>query len=63
MSEPSLDNISDYNTLEGEKRKVVTAVVLSGLIIGIIYVVVYNIYDTPKGSLNVEKTLKHIPMK
>lgn len=63
MGEPRLEDISDYETLRDEKKRVVIAVVLAGLIMGVIYTVVSNVYDGPKDSIQVEKTLKHIPMK
>jgi hypothetical protein len=44
MNEPTLQNISDYNGLKGEKKRVVRAVILAGLIIGSIYVIVANSY-------------------
>jgi hypothetical protein len=37
MNEPRLRDMSDYNTLAGEKRRVVWAVIIAGLIIGTIY--------------------------
>lgn len=63
MSEPSLENISDYSTLEGNKKKVVIAVILSGLIIGIIYTIAYNVYDNSEDALVVEEKVKNIPFR
>jgi len=63
MSEPTLESIGDYNTLEGEKKRVVWSVIIAGLIIGTIYVVVSNIYSTPDDSIKVEQTIKKIPLK
>lgn len=37
MSESRLREMSDYNTLSGEKRRVAFAVVLAGLIMGTVY--------------------------
>jgi len=37
MSESRMRNMSDYNTLSGEKRRVAFAVVLAGLIMGTVY--------------------------
>ncbi len=39
MSEPRLEDMGDYNTLAGEKRRIVWAVIIAGLIIGTIYYV------------------------
>jgi hypothetical protein len=37
MNEPRLENIDDYHTLSGEKKRIVWAVVFATLIIGVIY--------------------------
>ena len=63
MSEPTLESIGDYNTLKGEKKRVVWSVIIAGLIIGAIYVVVANIYSAPDDSIKVEQTIKKIPLK
>ena len=63
MSEPRLEDIGDYNSLKGEKKKVVWAVIIVGLLLGVIYVVAYSIYDDKEETLPVEKSLKNIPMK
>ena len=44
MSEPRLQDISDYNKLSGEKRRIVWAVVIAGLIIGSIYLAAKSYY-------------------
>jgi len=61
--EPTLENISDYNTLKGEKKRVVYAVVISGLIIGGIYGVFNSIYATPKDSIQVNEKIKAMPLQ
>lgn len=63
MSEPSLQDISDYNNLEGEKRKTVFAVILACLVMGAIYTVAYNIYDKPSDQIEVKQTIKNIPVR
>ena len=63
MSEPTLNDMSDYNTLSGQKRKVVWAVVLAGLIIGTIYVVSYNYFGNVDDSIEVEQSIKSVPVK
>lgn len=42
MNEPTLHSIGDYDGLKGEKKRVVRAVILTGLIIGLLYVIVTN---------------------
>ncbi|DAB30934.1 MAG TPA: hypothetical protein CFH84_01345 [Sulfurimonas sp. UBA12504] len=63
MSEPRLEDIEDYNTLKGEKKKIVLAVILAGLIMGVIYVVAFKVFDNKEEALPVEKSLNKIPMK
>jgi len=61
--EPTLENISDYNTLKGEKKRVVYAVIIAGIVLGSIYAVVSNIYATPKGTIHVDDKVKMIPIQ
>ena len=61
--EPSLENISDYNTLSGEKKRVVWAVVVAGLVLGGIYSVASMIYDNPQGSIQTTETIHKIPIR
>lgn len=63
MGEPTLENIEDYDTLKGEKRKIVWAVIIAGLIIGAIYVVAGKVYATPEDSIKTEDSIKNIPVK
>ena len=63
MSEPRLEDISDYNTLKGEKKKVVWAVILAGLLMGVIYTIAYNVYDNEGDNIKVEERIKKIPLK
>ena len=37
MSEPRLQDIGDYNTLSGEKRRIFWAVIIAGLIMAAVY--------------------------
>ena len=57
MSEPRLEDISDYNTLKGEKKKVVLAVIVTGILIGAMYVIAYSIFDNKDDNIKVEKTI------
>ncbi|MDD2448570.1 MAG: hypothetical protein PHS42_11370 [Sulfurimonas sp.] len=62
MSEPRLEDIEDYNGLKGQKKKVVWAVVITGLVISIIYGIVVNLTDSEEPS-SVDKTYKTVPMR
>ncbi|WP_373072717.1 hypothetical protein [Sulfurimonas sp.] len=63
MSEPRLENIGDYDKLKGEKKKVVWAVILACLTIGVIYSISYNYYDNTDENLAQEKSYQAVPMK
>jgi len=62
MSEPSLETIEDYNELKGEKKRVVWAVIISGLIVGGIYVGAKSIYSSVDDEIKTEKVGK-FPVK
>ncbi len=62
MSEPTLESIEDYNSLKGDKKKVVWAVVIAGLVMGVIYVIVSGIYGQEE-SISVDKAYKTVPMR
>ncbi len=63
MSEPTLEAIEDYNTLSGEKRKTVWAVIIAGLIIGGIYVVAQSYYGDASDKLITGETIGKVPLK
>jgi len=63
MSEPRLEDISDYDTLKGEKKKVVLAVILAGLIMGILYTFVAAAYDNKDDAIEVKESSQKIPMR
>ncbi|MFA6190908.1 MAG: hypothetical protein WC665_01015 [Sulfurimonas sp.] len=63
MSEPRLEEISDYNTLKGGKRKVVLAVILVGLLMGVIYVFVADKFDNKSDTIKIEDPIKAVPMR
>ena len=63
MSEPRLEDMDDYDTLKGEKKKVVWAVVLVGLVIGFLYTFAYSKYDNAEDTIKVEQTVKNVPMR
>lgn len=63
MSEPRLEDIEDYNTLKGQKRRVVLAIVLASLIIGTIYVVASSVYGSADDSIKTQNNIKNIPIK
>lgn len=63
MSEPRLEDIGDYDTLKGTKKKVVWSVIMAGLTIGVIYAISYSYYDNADENLAQEKVYQAVPMK
>lgn len=63
MYEPTLESIEDYNTLSGEKRKVVWAVIIAGLIIGAIYAGAKSYYGTVDDEIVIIDKMEQIPFK
>ena len=62
MSEPTLEAIEDYDTLKGEKKRVVLAVVFASLVIGVIYVVAATFFTSDE-IISQDKTFQTVPMK
>ncbi len=62
MSEPTLNTIGDYNTLKGEKKRVVWAVVIAGLIIGAAYVIASKSYADVDDAIKTEQNIKVSPI-
>lgn len=55
MREPTLDQIEDYNTLKGEKKRIVWAVIAAGLIIGVIFATAKWVYGNVDDEIKTEK--------
>ncbi|MCK9490916.1 MAG: hypothetical protein M0Q24_02405 [Sulfurimonas sp.] len=62
MSEPRLEDIEDYNGLKGQKKKVVWAVIIVGLLMSVIYGIAVS-YSDKDESLSIDKTYKTVPMR
>lgn len=62
MSEPTLNSIEDYNHLKGEKKRIVWAVIIAGLIIGGIYAGAKSMYGTVNDEIKTEK-IGYFPVK
>lgn len=60
--EPSLEQIGDYDGLKGEKKRIVWAVIVAGIIFGTIVGVVNYLYGTPSDSIKTENVGK-IPLQ
>jgi hypothetical protein len=62
-NEPTLSSIEDYDTLKGSKKRVVWAVIISGLIIGAIFVTAKIVYGGVEDSIPVQDTIAKVPVK
>ena len=60
MSEPRLQDMGDYNTLSGEKRRIVWAVIIAGLIIGTIYLAART-YFVPADMIQTGDDIVKVP--
>ncbi len=62
MNEPTLNQIEDYHTLKGEKRRTVMAVILACLIMGGIYTGIKLYFGTVSDQIpGTENTKGYIP--
>ncbi|MEA3228241.1 MAG: hypothetical protein U9P38_04125 [Campylobacterota bacterium] len=63
MNEPRLEDISDYNLLKGEKKRIVYSVIIAGIFIGVLYLIAYNIFDNKEDNLEINESVKIIPLR
>jgi len=61
MSEPRLEDIDDYDTLKGKKKKVVWIDIIVGLVLGAIYSIAYNMYDY-EDKVETNDIVKELPV-
>jgi hypothetical protein len=62
MNEPALEHIGDYHTLAGEKRRTVWAVIVAGLLIGVIFAGAKALYSTVDDELPTSDRIGKIPV-
>lgn len=60
MGEPRLEELGDYNTLKGEKRRIFWAVIVAGLIIGTIYLAARS-YFVPSDMIETKDDIVKVP--
>lgn len=61
MSEPELRDISDYDTLTGEKKRVVWIVIVVGLLIGMAFLVASKVYNASDETIKVQDSITVVP--
>ena len=59
--EPTLENISDYNELKGEKKKTVWIVIIVGLLIGVGYLVASKVFNAKDETIPVKEKIVTMP--
>jgi len=62
-NEPTLRSIEDYNTLKGPKKRIVWMVILSGLIVGALFVGAKLYYGEANDTIEVQETIAKVPVK
>lgn len=62
MNEPRLQDIEDYHTLKGDKKKVVWTVIIVGILMAVAYGFVYSYFDDPE-AIQIEQSIKTIPLQ
>ena len=63
MSEPTLEQMSDYKNPDSEKKRMIIVILFSLVIIGIVYAIVVNIYGGVDDALPVEESIKTMPVR
>lgn len=62
MSEPELEDISDYDTLKGEKKSVVWTVIIVGLLIGTAFLIINAKYGAVKDGIQINDPIKNVKL-
>ncbi len=62
-NEPTLSSIEDYNTLKGPKKRIVWAVIISGLLIGAIFVAAKMYYGSTEDTITVNESIGKVPVE
>jgi len=60
--EPTLEDISDYDTLKGDKKRVVWSVVVVGILLGIGYLIASNVFDDKGDAIHLQDPIKVVPL-
>jgi hypothetical protein len=63
MTEPTLNKIDDYNSLAGEKRRIVWAVIVAGLVLGTIFAAAKTYYGSVDDEIVTTEKIGKVPVK
>ena len=61
-SEPQLRDFDDYDTLSGEKKKVVWSVIIIGILIGVAFFVAGKIYTDKGDMIEIHDDIVKVPL-
>ena len=62
MSEPRLEDIGDYDSLKGDKKRIVWTVIIVGLLLGVAYVVAYKVFDNKADNIPTKDKITVVPL-
>jgi len=62
-NEPTLKTIEDYNTLKGQKKRIVLAVIISGLMMGGIILAAKTFLQQPEDAIEIKQSIGTIPVQ
>lgn len=62
IMEPSNETIGDYDTLKGEKKKIVWIVIITGILIGVGYAIAYNIFNDSGDVIKTNDPISIVPL-
>lgn len=62
-AEPTLQGIEDYDTLKGDKKRVVWIIILVGLLLGALYAGAKVYYGNVSDSLPTSDSITKVPLK
>jgi len=60
--EPRLEDIGDYDTLKGEKKKIVWSVIIVGILIGVAFAIAYKVFNDKGDAIPIKDTIGVVPM-
>jgi len=59
--EPKLEDIGDYDTLKGEKKKIVWTVIVVGILIGVGFLIASKVYNAKNDEIQVKNKIVTAP--
>ena len=60
-TEPELETMDDYDTLTGEKKRIVWTVIVVGILIGVGYAVASKVFTAEGDAIQTQDTISIVP--